>query len=152
MRFKRMCAMAGAFLFLATLATDALAQRWDRDERREWRDRRDRDRDRGWVELGCRDVGFHVDRDMIHVGRREGRFSAIRLKVHGNRVYMYDLRVIYSNGEPDDLPVRAEIRPGGQTRPIELRGRARSIQRIQMVYQSEPNFRGRATVCVEALE
>jgi hypothetical protein len=45
--------------------------------------------------------------------------------------------------------VREEIRAGGQTRPIDLRGRARTIDRVEMVYRAEPNFRGRATVCVE---
>jgi hypothetical protein len=105
-----------------------------------------------WVRLGCRDVGFAVDRDVIRVGRAEGRFKAIRLRVSGNRVHMMDLRVIYANGEPDDIPVRAEIRAGGETRPLDLRGRERAIREIQMVYRSQPNFRGRATICVDGLD
>ena len=41
------------------------------------------------------------------MGRREGRFKAIRLLVRGADVEMLDLKVIYTNGDPDDIQVRA---------------------------------------------
>lgn len=104
-----------------------------------------------WEELGCKKVGFLIDRDVIPVGREEGRFRAIRVRVEGNRVHMMDLRVVYANGAPDDIPVREEIRPGRQTRPLDLQGERRSIRQIEMVYRSQPSFRGLATVCVEGL-
>jgi hypothetical protein len=105
-----------------------------------------------WVHLGCKRVAFGVDRNVIPVGRQEGRFRAIRLKAAGNDVHMLDLKVVYSNGEVDDLPVRADIRAGEQTRPLDLRGRERSIARVEMLYRSRPNFRGQANICVEALD
>ncbi|HEY7552575.1 MAG TPA: hypothetical protein VH913_24010 [Hyphomicrobiaceae bacterium] len=108
---------------------------------------------RDWVELGCKQVSFlGVDRDTIQVGRREGRFKAIRLLARGNDVEMLDLKVIYANGAPDDVPVRALIRQGTRTRPLDLRGWERSIRRIDMVYAKRLNFRGLATVCVEGLQ
>jgi hypothetical protein len=108
---------------------------------------------RDWVELGCQQVTFlTTDHDSIRVGRSEGRFKAIRLSARGNDVEMLDLKVIYANGEPDDIPVRAWIRQGTKTRPLDLRGRERAIQRIDMVYRSKLNFRGQATVCAEGLE
>ena len=102
-----------------------------------------------WEQLGCQKVGFSVDKDTIRVGRGEGRFKAIRLRVAGNKVHMMDLKVVYANGQPDDISVREEIRAGGQTRPLDLRGERRAIRQIDMVYRSQPNFRGQATVCVE---
>src|SRR5262245_47565520 len=106
-----------------------------------------------WVQLGCQQVTFlTTDRDTIRVGRSEGRFKAIRLLARGNDVEMLDLKVIYANGEPDDIPVRAWIRQGTKTRPLDLRGRERAIQRIEMVYRSKLNFRGQATVCAEGLD
>ena len=108
---------------------------------------------RDWEELGCKGVNlFGVDRDTVRVGRREGRFRAIRLHVRGADVNMLDLRVIYSNGAPDDIPVRAVIRQGDRTRPLDLRGRERSIDRVEMTYRTIPNFKGLATVCVEGLQ
>jgi hypothetical protein len=103
-----------------------------------------------WERLGCQKVGFITDKDVIRVGRGEGRFKSIRLQVSGNKVYMDDLKVIYANGEPDDIPVRSEIRAGGQTRPLDLRGERRAIKQIEMKYRSQPNFKGEATVCVDA--
>ena len=103
-----------------------------------------------WERLGCQKVGFIADKDVIRVGRGEGRFKSIRLQVSGNKVYMDDLKVIYANGEPDDIPVRSEIRAGGQTRPLDLRGERRAIKEIEMKYRSQPNIKGQATVCVDA--
>jgi hypothetical protein len=102
-----------------------------------------------WEQLGCQQVGFLVDKDIIRVGRAEGRFKAIRLKVTGNKVYMMDLKVIYADGEPDDIPVRDEIRPGSMTKPLDLKGARRAIRQVEMVYRAQPNFKGAATVCVE---
>jgi hypothetical protein len=114
-----------------------------------------------WQELGCQQVApFGKDRDTINVGRREGRFRAIRLLVRDADVEVLDLKVVYTNGQPDDLSVQSLIRAGDRTRPLDLRGRERSIDRIEMVYRSAINpgniiaqqgLRG-ATVCVEGLQ
>jgi hypothetical protein len=101
-----------------------------------------------WEQLGCQKVGFLTDRDTIKVGRREGRFKAIRLEVSGNAVYINDLKVVYANGAPDDISVRSEIREGGQSGPLDLKGRERAIDRVELVYRAKPNFRGSAQVCV----
>jgi hypothetical protein len=118
--------------------------------------------DRGdWVELGCKQVSLiGRDRDTIDVGRREGRFSAIRLHVRGADVEMLDLKVIYANGDPDDISVRNLIRADSRTRPLDLRGRERSISQVGLVYRTVLNpvdmiARQRisqATVCVEGLQ
>jgi hypothetical protein len=105
-----------------------------------------------WVELGCQQVSlFGKDRDSVRVGRREGRFKAIRLHVRGADVELLDLRVIYANGEPDELRVRHFLRQGERTRPLDLRGWERAIDRVDMTYRTVPNFKGLATVCVEGL-
>jgi hypothetical protein len=78
----------------------------------------------------------------LFVGRGEGRFNAIRLRVAGNTVHMMDLKVVYANGQPDDIQVREEIRAGGQTRPLDLKGERLAIKEIEMVYRSQPSFKG----------
>jgi hypothetical protein len=98
--------------------------------------------------LGCRSVGFINDRDTIGVGRADGRFRAIQLRVTGNDINMRDLKVVYGNGSVDDLAVRSDIRAGGETRWIDLKGERRAIRAINMTYASRPNFRGQANVCV----
>jgi hypothetical protein len=114
-----------------------------------------------WSELGCQQVNlFGTDRDTIRVGRRDGRFRAIRLFVRGADIEMLDLKVIYANGQPDDIPIRNFIRAGERTRPLDLQGRERAIDRIDMVYRTvinPGNIIGQqglrmATVCVEGLQ
>lgn len=97
--------------------------------------------------LGCRKVGFLTDRDVIEVGKQDGRYSAIKLEVKENEIEVLDLKVIYGNGNPDDLAVRSMIRAGGETRWIDLRGGKRFIKQINVVYRSKPSFQGQATVC-----
>jgi hypothetical protein len=104
-----------------------------------------------WEELGCQKVGFLGDRDVVKVGRREGRFKAIRLLVSGNSVYIVNLKVVYANGAPDDIDVKSEIREGGQSGALDLKGRDRAIDRVELVYRAKPNFNGSARVCVQGL-
>src|SRR5262245_51439842 len=128
--------LAGALVLASAVAGDAQAQRRGED----------------WVELGCKQVSFRVDRDVVPVGRREGRFYALRLYARGGDVEMLDLRVIYANGDPDDIRVRHILERGERTRSLDLRGRERSIDRIELVYRALPNRRDREpTVCVEGL-
>jgi hypothetical protein len=107
-----------------------------------------------WERLGCEQVGRRADFDEIKVGRREGRFSAIRLEAKGNSISVFDLKVIYANGAPDDISVRSEINEGDRSRPLDLRGRDRAISSIQIV--SKKDFkgpgRGKASVCVYGKE
>lgn len=105
-----------------------------------------RPNNRNWELLGTRDVGFLVDKDVIQVGRDDGDFSKIQLRVKGNEIEMLDMKVVYGNGQVDDIPVREHIKAGGQTRQIDLKGGERVIKRIELVYKSKPSFKGQATV------
>jgi hypothetical protein len=101
-----------------------------------------------WEELGCSKAGLLPSKDVIRVGRREGRFKQLQLRVFRNKVHILNMRVIYANGAPDDIPVKSEIRDGGETRPLDLRGNNRAIDRVELVYLAQPNFKGSAQVCV----
>lgn len=99
-------------------------------------------------QLGCRKVGFLVDRDVVPVGRLEGRYKSVRLSVAGNAIFLNDVKVVYANGNVDDYPVKAQVPAGSQTRAIDLKGERRAIKQIELTYRSRPSFKGRATVCV----
>jgi len=103
-----------------------------------------------WDLLGQRQVGFGVDRDVIS-GRHQGRFSVIRICVANNAVQFREIEVEFANGERQQLPVAAFVRPGQCSPNFDLRGEARRIERINLVYNAVPNFRGRATVSVYGL-
>jgi hypothetical protein len=103
-----------------------------------------------WELIGQRQVGFLVDRDVVS-GRGQGRFSVIRLCVGNAPVHFRDVDVVFANGERQQLAVNALVRAGACSINLDLRGDARRIQRVEMVYNSVPNFRGRALVSVYGL-
>jgi hypothetical protein len=98
--------------------------------------------------LGSQRVGFNVDRDVLRVGRKEGRFRRIALRALDNDIEVLDLKVFYGRGgPPDDVQVRRVLRAGQRSEPIDLRGNEpRVIDRIEFVYRARPNFRGAATL------
>lgn len=99
-----------------------------------------------WELLGSREVSLDAERDEIKVGRNEGKYKKIQLRVRGNDVEMLDLKVIYGNGRVDDIRVREMIRQGGETRGIDLKGENRVIDRVVMAYRRPANGKGKATV------
>jgi len=101
---------------------------------------------RGWELLGSQKVGFIADKDVIQVGRKDGDFSKIKLRVKGNEVEFVDVKIVYANGQTDDVRIRNKIRAGGETRDIDLKGGDRFIRRVELVYRSRPSFKGQATV------
>ena len=97
------------------------------------------------VLFGSQHVGFGVDRDVIRVGGEIGKFDRMRLRVLDNDVHINEIKVIYSNGEPDTLAVGQEIKQNTFTKWLDLKG-DRFIREVQLSYRSKPSFKGQATV------
>ena len=102
--------------------------------------------------LGCERAGFGSDVDIIQVGRKEGRYRALRLVVQGNKIDLRDVKVVFSNGDTQHLRMQNEIRDSEKSTPADLDGDRRAIDRSELVYSSKPSFKGMARVCVEGLE
>jgi len=101
---------------------------------------------KGWVKLGERDVEGRVDRDRIHVGRHEGRFSKLTLVVERDDLELLDMEVVFSNGQKfRPRGVKHYFRENSRTRVIDLPGDSRVIQSIELKYRNVGR-RGRARV------
>ncbi len=105
-----------------------------------------------WERLSCKEVSFGIDKDTVRVGRNDGTFRAIRLKVRKAPIEIFALRVTFGNGARQDINVRAVIPDGAETRPIDLAGTNRGIDKVELVYRSIPTFKGKAEVCVDGLQ
>jgi len=103
---------------------------------------------RDWVLLGQQDVGFGVDRDVINVEREGVRFSQLRIEAERNDVYLISLRLVYQDSHTEDFRIDRELKAGTEAYPIDLRGERSHLRRIEMVYRTRPDFRGRAIVRV----
>jgi hypothetical protein len=73
------------------------------------------------------------------------------LAARGSDIEVVRLEVVYANGNPDELDVQRVIRRGDRTDALDLKGRERAIDRINMIYRQRGEDRGRATVCAEGL-
>ena len=105
-----------------------------------------------WERLGCKDVGFLIDHDTLMVGKKEGRWSAIRLKVRKAPVELFGLRIVFGNGGKQEVAARVKIPAGGETKPLSLTGDNRGIDRIEMLYRAVPSFKGTAELCFDGLQ
>jgi hypothetical protein len=89
----------------------------------------------GWAVLGEREVDFHVDHDVIEVGRSEGRFHELRFNVHGAAIELYEVKVVLGDGDV----IRPDTRfvfERGEGRRIELPGGQRVVRQVDFVYRS----------------
>lgn len=98
--------------------------------------------------LGAREVTFRVDRDAIAVGKRFGRFSAIRIEVPDASLELYDIRVEFGDGSSFSPETRVQFRAGESSRRIDLPGGGRFIRAITFLYRSDRPAQGRAHVRV----
>jgi len=101
----------------------------------------------GWRLIGTKQASHQADHDTIQVQGRNDDFRKIKLKVSGADLNIKRLVVTYDNGEPDNIEVRENIRQGGETRALDLRGSGRrSIRRIDLWYDTQGLLKGKATV------
>ena len=87
-----------------------------------------------WAFLGDAHVDGAVDHDSIKVGRSDGRFRAIQLRVSGGFIEFDRVVVRFANGSHEELQVRERIPSGGQTRAIDLPGERRVIESVDLWY------------------
>jgi len=83
-----------------------------------------------WTYLGDSHVDGSVDHDSIKVGRSDGSFRAIQLRVSGGAINSEHVIVRFGNGTHEEIPIRAHIPYGGHTRAIDLPGDRRMIRAL----------------------
>jgi hypothetical protein len=122
-------------LMLVSLGTVALAQR---------NNRRDNQRGGRLEYLGEANVDGRVDHDRITVGRNDGQFSRIQIRVERAPIEFQRVIVHFANGGDEEIELRNRIPAGGQTRMIDLRGRDRAISSVEFWYsRANSRFRSR---------
>lgn len=95
-----------------------------------------------WVNLGAKEVKDKSEQDTWHVGAGKGEFRRIKLTVQQRAVRFYRLEVKFENGEKQNVELRDIIRGGGETRAIELVGKDRRIDKVDVWYEAQTVRRG----------
>ena len=104
-----------------------------------------------WNELGCKSVGFLIDRDVVNVNSSEF-YRALRLRSSGVDIEMLELNVRFANGQRDSYRVNAVIRSGERSTPIDLRGERRRITGIEFIYRALGLSTQKTRLCVDGLQ
>lgn len=99
-----------------------------------------------WEVLGRSEVDFKKDHDRITVGRGEGRFKQLQLRVKNAPIEISDMVVTFQNDETFRPKVRHRFEEGSGVRSIDLPGDRRAIKRIDFRYKSINRREGKGTV------
>lgn len=89
-----------------------------------------------WVFLGDQRVSFRTERDVIRVGRHEGKFDALGLEAEGSDVHVIAITVHFTDRSSARVKLDEVIRARGRSRVIDLPGRARGIEYVEFTYRS----------------
>lgn len=100
-----------------------------------------------WAVLAEQPLEFDNTRVTIDIGERQGRFRRLRLEAVRGDIVVNSLRVTFTRGDVDDIPLRQEIQQGRRTGALELAGgRPRRIEKVEIDYRARRGFRGRAVL------
>src|SRR6266550_3368210 len=90
---------------------------------------------RDWIHLGDKHVDGKLDHDKISIGRDDGRFRQLQIRVADAPVNFQRVVVHFGNGTDEELQFRERINPGAETRAMDLRGRGRFIKSVEFWYE-----------------
>jgi hypothetical protein len=86
--------------------------------------------------LGERRVDFHAERDTIEVGNYAGKFKSIYFEVEKNNIEIFNMVIVYGNGEKERIDTRLIFDDRTRSRVIRLKGGERRIKSIEFSYKS----------------
>jgi hypothetical protein len=101
-----------------------------------------------WELLGRQEADFKNDHDRIDVGRKEGSFRQIQIRVDRGPVDIHNMILTFDNGETYKANIRHRFNEGSKSHVIDLPGNRRVIKKIDFNYRSTDRREGKATVAV----
>ncbi len=87
-----------------------------------------------------------IDKDEIGVGRFEGFFDALQLKVEKRPINMHKMVVHFHNGETREIELRDNFTAGSEIRIIDLPRNRRIIDKVVFWYDTKDFANGKAIV------
>ncbi len=106
-----------------------------------------------WVNLGTKEVKDRSEQDTWHLGAGKGEFRSLKISVQYRAVRFYKLEVTYVSGEKQEFSIRSLIPAGGSTRNLDLNGKDRYINKVDVWYEAATVRRGvRSQVTLHGLK
>lgn len=88
----------------------------------------------GWSKLGELTVNGTADRDSLKVGRVEGTFAKLRLRVNHSALKMHNVVVVFDDGSTFSPDTRLVFNAGSTSSVIDLPGSRRVIRSVNFRY------------------
>ena len=101
-----------------------------------------------WEKLGSRKVDFKLDKDVIHLGTKEGRFSKLKLDVTGGAINIYKIKIEYLNGQVENINLEHKFTKRSSSQMIDIDGRRRIIKNITFWHNTKKRSKKKAKVTV----
>lgn len=101
-----------------------------------------------WEKLGSRTVDFKLDKDVIPVGVKDGRFSKLKLAVTGGALNMHKMRIEYLNGQIENINLKHKFTKRSSSKIIDIDGRRRIIKNIVFWYDTKNRSKKKAKITV----
>lgn len=97
-----------------------------------------------WRLLGERVIDFRAEKDLITVTGADV-FRKLKFKIIDAPVFLIDMKVMFENGDVQDIPLQFRMEKGHESRLIDLVGIARRIKVVYFNYKTaRVGFRGKA--------
>ena len=100
----------------------------------------------GWTKLGEKWVNGRADKGVFHL-RNQGVFTHLTVVVSESDLRMYDMVIVFGNGQRFSPPLKHIFKNGARSRAIDLPGHRRNIRKVQFKYGNLPGT-GRAKVAI----
>jgi len=92
----------------------------------------------GWHKIGDARVDFKSDKDkFIIIGA--DRFKAVKIKVMDAPVRIDDLQIAYEGGDKESVTVASALKPGDESKVIELKNHSAELKNVTFVYHTIGN-------------
>jgi hypothetical protein len=101
----------------------------------------------GWRLLGDAWVTGQFEREIIRVGKYEGRVARVMLVIMNSNLEVGDVVIQFGNGQRWSPGLRHSFGDGSRSRPIDLPGNVRFIRGVELVHGAvSPGGRARAEI------
>jgi len=92
----------------------------------------------GWHKIGEVKADFEMENQSISVLGKD-KFQSILLKVTDAPINIEGIQVFDESGGMEEYDVKNELKPGSETRKIDLKGGAQEIKKITFTYKTLAN-------------
>jgi hypothetical protein len=99
-----------------------------------------------WRELGRVKAGHNGDHDKIEINGPHDSYRRLKFRVENSALNMSKMVVVYDDGAPENIEVRNEIKKGGESRVIDLKGGKRKLRSVEFWFDTKGVLNGKAEV------